>query len=67
MICSIAPIWHFQTYNIVKHKYDFKNIISLFTAGKPKKNNALKSLCLMLGPDFISDIIEVNIFVVQDF
>ena len=29
------------------------------TAGKPKKNNALKTLAVMLGPDFITDIIEV--------
>ncbi|KAK0051986.1 major vault protein, partial [Biomphalaria pfeifferi] len=35
------------------------NVLSL-SAGKPKKENALKSLCLMLGPDFISDIIEVE-------
>uniref|UniRef100_A0A1X7VCR4 Major vault protein n=1 Tax=Amphimedon queenslandica TaxID=400682 RepID=A0A1X7VCR4_AMPQE len=27
----------------------------LFSAGKPKKENALKTICLMLGPDFISD------------
>ena len=33
----------------------------LFTvAGKPKKPNALKTICLMLGPDFITDIIEVG-------
>ena len=32
----------------------------LFLAGKPKKDNALKSLALMLGPDFITDIIEVG-------
>ena len=30
-----------------------------FVAGKPKKNNALKSLAVLLGPDFITDIIEV--------
>ncbi|KAL8578386.1 hypothetical protein ACOMHN_014885 [Nucella lapillus] len=35
------------------------NILSL-SAGKPKKTNAMKSLCLMLGPDFISDIMEVE-------
>ncbi|XP_050395354.1 major vault protein [Patella vulgata] len=35
------------------------NVLSL-SAGKPKKTNALKSLCLMLGPDFITDIIEVE-------
>ncbi|XP_059155439.1 major vault protein-like [Physella acuta] len=35
------------------------NVLSL-SAGKPKKEGALKSLCLMLGPDFISDIIEVE-------
>ena len=31
-----------------------------FAAGKPKRPHALKSLCLMLGPDFITDIIEVD-------
>lgn len=35
------------------------NVLSL-SAGKPKKSNALRSLCLMLGPDFITDIIEVE-------
>ncbi|KAK3097161.1 hypothetical protein FSP39_006955, partial [Pinctada imbricata] len=35
------------------------NVLSL-SAGKPKKSDALQSLCLMLGPDFISDIIEVE-------
>ncbi|XP_064599755.1 major vault protein-like [Liolophura sinensis] len=35
------------------------SVLSL-SAGKPKKPNALKSICLMLGPDFISDIIEVE-------
>ena len=29
-------------------------------AGKPKKPNALKTICLMLGTDFITDIIEVG-------
>ena len=29
-------------------------------AGKPKKENALKTICLMLGPDFISDHITVR-------
>ena len=29
-------------------------------AGKPKKADALKSLALMLGPDFITDIQEVE-------
>uniref|UniRef100_A0A1X7SE72 Uncharacterized protein n=1 Tax=Amphimedon queenslandica TaxID=400682 RepID=A0A1X7SE72_AMPQE len=28
--------------------------------GKPKKENALKTICLMLGPDFISDHITVS-------
>lgn len=32
----------------------------LFSAGKPKKANALQSLALMLGPDFITDIIVVE-------
>lgn len=35
------------------------NILSL-SAGKPKKADAMKSLCLMLGPDFITDILEVE-------
>jgi len=35
------------------------NVLSL-SAGKPKKPNALKTICLMLGPDFITDIIEVE-------
>ncbi|XP_065071195.1 major vault protein-like [Rhopilema esculentum] len=35
------------------------NVLSL-SAGKPKKNNALKTLAVMLGPDFITDIIEVE-------
>ncbi|KAL3864069.1 hypothetical protein ACJMK2_005775 [Sinanodonta woodiana] len=34
-------------------------ILSL-SAGKPKKEGAMKSLCLMLGPDFITDILEVE-------
>ncbi|XP_065176847.1 major vault protein-like [Sycon ciliatum] len=35
------------------------NVLSL-SAGKPKKEGALKSLALMLGPDFTTDIIEVE-------
>lgn len=35
------------------------NYLSL-SAGKPKKSDALQSLCLMLGPDFITDILEVE-------
>lgn len=35
------------------------NVLSL-SAGKPKKPNALKTICMMLGPDFITDIIEVE-------
>ncbi|CAC5421281.1 MVP [Mytilus coruscus] len=35
------------------------NVLSL-SAGKPKKCDAMRSLCLMLGPDFITDIIEVE-------
>ena len=31
------------------------------TAGKPKKDDAMKSLCLMLGPDFITEILEVGL------
>ena len=29
-------------------------------AGKPKKQGALISICIMLGPDFISDTIVVE-------
>ena len=32
------------------------------SAGKPKKPHALKTICLMLGPDFITDIIEVGTY-----
>lgn len=35
------------------------NVLCL-SAGKPKKPDALKTICLMLGPDFITDIIEVE-------
>ncbi|XP_057307878.1 major vault protein-like [Hydractinia symbiolongicarpus] len=35
------------------------NVLSL-SAGKPKKQNALMSLAIMLGPDYITDIIEVE-------
>ena len=34
-------------------------MLILILAGKPKRNNALKSLAVLLGPDFITDIIEV--------
>ena len=36
--------------------------LPVLLAGKPKKENALKTICLMLGPDYISDIIEVCIY-----
>jgi hypothetical protein len=45
-----AKIWS-------NHNKSFIHIL----AGKPKVSNAMKSLCLMLGPDFITDIIEVSI------
>jgi len=35
------------------------NILNL-SAGKPKKKDALKSLAIMLGPDYITDIIEIE-------
>ncbi|XP_030842279.1 major vault protein [Strongylocentrotus purpuratus] len=35
------------------------NVLSL-SAGKPKVENALKTICLMLGPDYITDILEVE-------
>lgn len=43
--------------------FNFKHLNLLFcmSAGKPKKPHALKTICLMLGPDFITDIIEVGI------
>jgi major vault protein len=30
------------------------------SGGKPKKPNQIKSLCLLLGPDFATDIITVE-------
>ena len=30
------------------------------SGGKPKKQNVIKSLCLLLGPDFCTDIITVE-------
>ena len=30
------------------------------SGGKPKKPNVIKSLCLLLGPDFATDIIVVE-------
>lgn len=30
------------------------------SGGKPKKVNAIKSLCLLLGPDFCTDIVVVE-------
>ncbi|XP_071485231.1 major vault protein-like [Diadema antillarum] len=35
------------------------NVLSL-SAGKPKVENALKTICLMLGPDYITDIFQVE-------
>lgn len=35
-------------------------ILCINTAGKPKKQGALITICLMLGPDFISDSIVVE-------
>jgi major vault protein len=35
------------------------NILSL-SGGKPKEENAFQSLCLMLGPDFITDELVVS-------
>ncbi|CAL1533849.1 unnamed protein product [Lymnaea stagnalis] len=34
-------------------------VLSL-SGGKPKKNHAIKALCLLLGPDFATDIITVE-------
>ena len=36
-------------------------VLYVSAAGKPKRPNALKSLCLMLGPDFITDVMEVSV------
>ena len=30
------------------------------SGGKPKKPNVIKSLCLLLGPDFCTDIITIE-------
>lgn len=35
------------------------NVLSL-SAGKPKKQNSLKTLAILLGPDYITDIIEIE-------
>jgi len=35
-------------------------ILDVVKAGKPKKPDAMKSLCLMLGPDFITDVLVVE-------
>lgn len=49
---------------VIFFKFQLTNIsVSLLfctSAGKPKKPHALKTICLMLGPDFITDIIEVG-------
>ncbi|XP_019858875.1 PREDICTED: major vault protein [Amphimedon queenslandica] len=44
---------------VVLDPHENFNVLSL-SAGKPKKENALKTICLMLGPDFISDHITVE-------
>lgn len=44
---------------IILEPHENFNVLSL-SAGKPKKENALKSFLLMLGPDFITDIFEVE-------
>ncbi|XP_052772249.1 major vault protein-like isoform X2 [Mya arenaria] len=44
---------------VILGPHDNFTVLSL-SAGKPKKSNALKSLCLMLGPDFITDHVEVE-------
>lgn len=43
---------------VLEPSEDF-NILNL-SAGKPKKEGALKSLAIMLGPDYITDVIEVE-------
>jgi len=43
---------------VLEPSEDF-NVLNL-SAGKPKKENALKSLAIMLGPDYITDVIEVE-------
>ncbi|XP_019860002.1 PREDICTED: major vault protein-like isoform X1 [Amphimedon queenslandica] len=44
---------------VVLDPHENFNVLSL-SAGKPKKENALKTICLMLGPNFISDHITVE-------
>ena len=51
-----AMLGHFL-FSIDKHL----GLLFCMSAGKPKKPHALKTICLMLGPDFITDIIEVGI------
>ena len=64
---------HLRFYYKILNVFDYQDLIirnsgillllNLYygvAAGKPKQENALKSLCLMLGPDFITDIIEVS-------
>lgn len=55
--CSVSTCW----MKTRQPSYSFFKLFS--SAGKPKKPNALKTICLMLGPDFITDIIEVGTFV----
>ena len=41
--------------------YDGSFFMFTAAAGKPKKENALKTICLFLGPDFITEYITVSI------
>jgi major vault protein len=49
---------------VVLQPHENFNVLSL-SAGKPKKENALKTICLMLGPDFISDHITVSFICIK--
>lgn len=44
---------------VVLEPFEEFNVLSL-SAGKPKKEGSLKSLAIMLGPDYITDVIEVE-------
>ena len=52
--CTASPYMYLYMYEQFTSKSFF------LVAGKPKKENALKTICLMLGPDFISDHITVT-------
>ncbi len=60
MLCYALLFWvTFPHFVLLKERLFCKPWF--ISAGKPKKNNALKSLAVLLGPDFITDVIEVGI------